>query len=171
MLSLKLICRTQNSFPRLNHFLLVINNTTNRFNSSLQTVKDNFKIATKEDFLNEDKPYIKQTTISSSCINGSEILQELFKLNVDLYKVEENEEAYEYILQRNFNDIKEYIIFLKKLDLREADIGNLITKNPLILKEDIEDLYVRINYLKYKKFSDDKITAIVQKNPFWLTYR
>lgn len=131
---------------------------------SLQNVK-------KETNIYGTIPLIKPETLSTTYINESEILQELFKLNVDLYKVERNKEAYEYILQQNFDNIKQHIVFLKELNMENVDIGKILTKNPLILKEDLNDLKVRINYLQYKRFTDNMITAIVKKNPFWLSYR
>lgn len=116
-------------------------------------------------------PNVQPKTVSSFYINESEVLQELLKLNVNLYKVEKVKEAFDFILQRKFDRIREHIILLKEFNLEDDEIGKLITTNPLILKEDLNDLRVRINYLQYKKFSDEMITAILRKNPFWLSHR
>lgn len=165
------MCKTEKCLSRMMQTLSVSDKTVpdsslqlDKYNSDIQNVQT--KTA-----LGDRKPYVYTKTVSSMFINKSEILQELLKFNVELYKVEKNAEAFDYILQRNFADIKEHIIFLKELDLEDSDIGQLITKNPLILREDLEDLRVRINYLKYKKFSDEMITSILKKNPFWLSQR
>lgn len=102
-------------------------------------------------------------------IKKSETLQELFRLGVNLHKIEENSEATHFILCSTLEDIRKPIEFLK--DLSVDDIGKIITKNPLILKEDLENLLVRVNYLKFKKFSNKMVTRIVQDNPFWLSHR
>lgn len=169
-LSLRTLFKNQPCFLRMVQTLSVLDKASN--NSFLQVKEDNSQIQSVNDEITiADKiPYIKPKTISSCYINESETLQELFKLNVDIHKVEQNVEAYEYILQQKFVDIKEHIIFLKKLNLENVEIGKIITKNPFILKEDLENLKVRINYLKYKRFTDHMIQEVVKKNPFWLTH-
>lgn len=168
---LRTLYKAQTCLLRMVQTLPVLDKISN--NSYLQVKEENSQIQSvnKEITISDKIPYIKPKTVSSSYINDSEILQELFKLNVDLYKVERNTEAYEYILQQKFDDVKEHIIFLKELDLEDIDIGNIITKNPLIFKEDLEDIRVRINYLKYKKFTNIMITEVIKKNPFWLSHR
>lgn len=104
-------------------------------------------------------------------IKKSEVLQELFRLGVNLHQIEKNTEATQFLLRCSFEDIREHIIFLKEVCLEIPRIGRIISKNPLILKEDLEDLKVRVNYLKYKKFDDNMITRIIQENPLWLTHR
>lgn len=115
--------------------------------------------------------YIKPKSVSSTVINQSDVLKELFGFGVDIYKVEQNSEAYKHILQSNVIDIQQRIAFLKQFNLQDNEIGKIITKNPKILQEDLDDLQVRINYLQYKKFSDEMITSILKKNPFWLSHR
>lgn len=146
------------------------NKTVNSNNSSIAPDKAIGNVNT-EVAIYRRIPYIQPKTVSSFYINESEILQELFKLNVNLYEVEQVTEAFDYLLPRKFDDIKDHIIFLKELKLKNEEIGEVITKNPLLLKEDLEDLKVRINYLQYKKFSNEMIKAIIHKNPFWLSHR
>lgn len=170
-LPLRNLCKTQTCFLRMVQTLPVLDKGSNNIlledkedNSHIQSVNNDIAITGQI-------PYIKPKTVSSTYINKSETLQELFKLDVDIHKVEQNAEAFEYILQQKFVDIKEHIIFLKELNLEIADIGKIITKNPFIFKEDLEDLRVRINYLKFKRFTDIMVTKIVKKNPFWLSHR
>lgn len=117
-------------------------------------------------------PYLKPTFNFAAYVNKSETLQELLKLGVNLYKLEKDIDVPPFILSLKFEEnIKPYVIFLYDLGLNEEDIGELITKNPFIFKEDLDDLMVRINYLKTKKFDNAMIQRIVSKNPYWLSFR
>ena len=50
-------------------------------------------------------------------------------------------------------------------------LGNIITKNPYLLKEDLDSLKTRVGYLESKKFTPEMIAMIVEKNPYWLTFK
>lgn len=170
--SVRTFLKVEKCLVRMIQTLPVVEKTPVSNDSSLYAEKNNIPAEKLyEVSVIDELQHTRPKTISSSFVNESEILQELFKLNVDLHKVESNEEAYEYIVTRGFDAIKEHIVFLKQLNLEEPDIGHIITKNPLFLKENIDDLNVRINYLKYKKFTNSMITSIVKKNSFWLSHR
>jgi hypothetical protein len=49
-------------------------------------------------------------------------------------------------------------------------LGFFITKNPLIFKEHFDDLKVRINYLRAKRFTKEMIACIITKAPKFLSY-
>ncbi|RZC36136.1 mTERF domain-containing protein 1, mitochondrial [Asbolus verrucosus] len=116
-------------------------------------------------------PYLKPSFNFAAYVNKSETLQELVKLGVQLYKLEKKAEIPAYILQLDFErDIKNHVIFLSDLGLETCDLGSFITKNPLIFKEDLDNLAVRINYLKFKKFDEKMILRIIQDNPTWLNF-
>lgn len=125
----------------------------------------------KED-ISHIAPFLKPTFNFAAYINKSETLQELLKLGVNLNKLEKNTDVPPFILSLKFEEnIKPYIIFLYDLGLSVEDIGQLITKNPFIFRVDMDDLNVRINYLKAKKFDDAMIQRILSKNPYWLSFR
>ncbi|CAG9864465.1 unnamed protein product [Phyllotreta striolata] len=113
---------------------------------------------------------LRPGAVSSMYVNKSDILQQLLKLGVELYKLEKDPEGMKFILTLKFEDIKDTIIFLKELGVETQQIGYIITKNPLLLKESLDDLKVRINYLQYKKFTPEMITRIIENNPVWLTH-
>jgi mTERF domain-containing protein len=116
-------------------------------------------------------PYLRPSFNFAAYVNKSNTLQKLVELGVELYKLEKNAEVPPYILQLDFDrDIKNHIMFLCELGLQTEDLGKLITKNPFIFKEDLDNLQVRINYLKFKKFNDEMILRIVQHNPMWLSF-
>ncbi|XP_030757317.1 transcription termination factor 3, mitochondrial [Sitophilus oryzae] len=115
--------------------------------------------------------YLKPTFNVASYANKSEIIEQFVKLGVNLHLIEKKiPKAVTFILTLKFDDIKDHLYFLNELGLEKEDIGLLVTKNPFIFKENLNDLNVRITYLKFKHFTDDMIQRIVKKNPFWLSY-
>ncbi|CAH0556752.1 unnamed protein product [Brassicogethes aeneus] len=139
-------------------------------NSDLE-LKEKLEFEIHIEDLNEIDTYLKPTFNFASYINKSPILQEFFKLGVDLYKFEKNQDVAKFILSLNYeNDVHKFVEFFNDLNISHESLGKIITKNPYILKENIEDLVVRINYLKCKKFTPEMITRIVESNPFWLSY-
>lgn len=116
--------------------------------------------------------YLKPTFNLAAYVNKSDTLQQLVKLGVELYKFDKKPELSSYILTLDFEkDIKNHVIYLCDLGVPVTEIGNYITKNPAIFKEKLQDLDVRINYLKSKKFKSEMIQRIISKNPFWLMFR
>ncbi|XP_049865515.1 transcription termination factor 3, mitochondrial [Pectinophora gossypiella] len=115
-------------------------------------------------------PHFPPSFNLAAYVNSSESLQNLLKLNVNLSKIEKKPYVAEKILKLDFEkDIKGHIFFLNDYVDAEA-LGEFITKNPLILCQPLEDLEVRINYLKSKCFSNIQIRRIISKNPFWLMF-
>ncbi|KAF6214205.1 hypothetical protein GE061_008944 [Apolygus lucorum] len=104
-------------------------------------------------------------------VDRSPHLQEFMKLGVNLDKIERTRGAAEVILRLDFErDAKPYIHFLHDHGIPPDELGNFITKNPFIFKEELENLQIRINYLEAKLFSSDSIARIILKNPKWLSH-
>lgn len=117
-------------------------------------------------------PYLKPTFNLAAYVNKSETLQELLKLGVSLHMLEKNVTVPPFILGLDFDrDIKNHVIFLHELGISKEEIGEIITKNPYILKQTLDNMKVRINYLRYKKFDHEMIVRILTRNPFWLMFR
>ena len=73
----------------------------------------------------------------------SEVLQRLVSLGVDLSVVEKVSEAADFVVQANWDaDIQPRLLFLRDVGVEDAKLGHVLTKNPLLLKEDIEDMQV-----------------------------
>lgn len=116
-------------------------------------------------------PYLTPTFTFAKYANKSCTIQELVKLGVSLYKFEEKKEMLEYILSLDFDrDIKPYVTFLHDCGVPADYLGDFLTKNPNILKEDMDDLHTRIRYLRAHEFNIDAIKTIICKNPKWLLY-
>lgn len=131
------------------------------------------KLEIKDDNLPETNPLKTYTPTFNlaAYVNKSECLQEFIKMGVDLNSIERRKGLGEYVLNLDFNNnVKPYILFLADLGVNPDVFGKFITKNPLIFKESIEDLTVRVNYLESKKFTPNQIISIVSKNPYWLMF-
>ncbi|XP_008559579.1 transcription termination factor 3, mitochondrial [Microplitis demolitor] len=115
-------------------------------------------------------PNLLPTFNFAAYANYSETIQELVKLGVELWKLEDSPDKMECILQRNFDDMKPYIQFLHDSGVAVDEIGKFITKNPQIFKQDMDDLKTRIRYLRAHKFSRDDIARIVTSHPCWLNF-
>ncbi|XP_021921985.1 transcription termination factor 3, mitochondrial isoform X3 [Zootermopsis nevadensis] len=116
-------------------------------------------------------PYIRPSFNFAAYINNSPVLQELIKLGVNLHRLERRKGVPEFILQMDFNqNMKEHIRFLHDLGVPADELGDFITKNPWIFKDELDNLQVRVNYLQSKKFSAEMITRVVRKNPHWLSF-
>lgn len=104
-------------------------------------------------------------------VNDSELLKNFVHLGVNLSKLEKRRGIMEFILRLDFErDVKKYLLFLSDLGVPSEAFGYFLTKNPMILKESIEDLTTRIYYLQSKKFEIEQIQQIVTGNPFWLSF-
>lgn len=103
--------------------------------------------------------------------NNSELLQNFVNLGVNLSKIEKRQGLGEFILKLDWDrDVTKYLLFLKDLGVPSEAFGALLTRNPLIFKESIDDLETRIYYLQSKQFNLDSIRRIVTGNPYWLSF-
>lgn len=113
---------------------------------------------------------LKPTYTFASYANNSKTIQELVKLGVDLSKLERKKDLVELVLKMNFEkDVQPYIRFLHDNGVHADDLGKVLTKNIAICRESVDNLQTRINYLESKNFDKDMISAIITKNPIWLT--
>lgn len=117
-------------------------------------------------------PSLKPTFNLAAYVNNSETLQQLIKLGVDLSQIERRKGLSQFILRLDFEkDIKNHIRFLHDVcGLPMEVFGSVLTKNPLIFKENLLDLETRVNYLKSKLFKPTEIARIAEVNPFWLMF-
>ena len=103
-------------------------------------------------------------------VNKSETLSNLVKLGVDLSIIETNVDVANYIVKADFDrDIRPYLMLLLDCGVPDSVLSELITKNPNILLEPLDDLQVTINYLKSKKFTLESVAHLISKAPSLLT--
>lgn len=73
-------------------------------------------------------------------VNQSETLSELVRLGVDLSEVEKKPGAADLLVRLNYYDLKPYLYFLHDCGIAHEKLGYILTKNPFIFRERIEDL-------------------------------
>lgn len=117
------------------------------------------------------EPVLRPSFNLAAYVQKSETLQQLMKLGVNLDRLD-NTDVGQFIANLNFKqDIESYILLLTNdIGVSAENIGRILTKNPNILKESLDDIQVRINYLQLKRFTQDQIAMIVVRNPFWLNH-
>ena len=117
-------------------------------------------------------PIVTPSFNLAAYVNKSEVLQEMVKLGVAIYKWDKMSDVQEMVLKKNFNtDIKPLITFLVDVGVEPDNLGMFLTRNPKILNESLENLQARHNFLVYKKFNGDEISRIYTRNPSWLTFK
>lgn len=121
--------------------------------------------------LDEFAPHLAPTFNLAAYANKSQTLQKFLDLGVDLYKIEKRKGLGQFVLQLDFErDCKDHLMFLNDIGVPPEEFGKFITKNPLIFKETVDDMQIRINYLQSKNFRPHMISRIVVVNPFWLMF-
>lgn len=138
-------------------------------------LKKDMKISHALDECQEDvsfiSAYIQPTFNFASLANKNKTIQELVKLGVALYKIEEKKGGLELLLKSSFEeDVKPYIQFLNDCGLPAEKIGKFLTQNPFIIQKDLDDLKTRVRYLRAHNFTPEMIVKIVDVNPYWLSY-
>ncbi|XP_077989839.1 transcription termination factor 3, mitochondrial-like [Glandiceps talaboti] len=104
-------------------------------------------------------------------VDQSETLSKLVKLGVNLSEVDKRGSFKDYLVKLDFErDIQGNILFLHDIGIKDESLGKLLTKNPFLLAVDLDKLTVRRGYLKEKKFTDDAITQIVNRAPYFLNF-
>lgn len=124
-------------------------------------------------FLEELRPPIKRSFNLAAYVNQSKTLQELIKLGVSLFDIENtNYSAAKYYVNLDFErDCVDHIKFLRGNGLNDKNIGRFISEFPMIFKEDIDDLQIRINYLTAKGFTRKMISSAINKSAVILSLK
>lgn len=104
-------------------------------------------------------------------VDHSETLQKLVMLGVDLSKLEKRPKVGTFLLKLDFEkDISKILFFLKDVGVEDSQLGPLLTKNPFILSEDLDNLQKRVAYLRSRKFSQEAIARMVSRAPYLLNF-
>nr|XP_040044297.1 transcription termination factor 3, mitochondrial isoform X1 [Gasterosteus aculeatus aculeatus] len=104
-------------------------------------------------------------------VDHSETLSKLVQLGVNLWKIEQRPNVGSMLLRLNFNaDVAPRLLFLKEIGVEDSRFGYIITRNPFILTESLENLQSRVNYLKSKKFSSETVASMVSRAPYLLNF-
>ncbi|XP_074543104.1 transcription termination factor 3, mitochondrial [Halichoeres trimaculatus] len=104
-------------------------------------------------------------------VDQSETLSKLVQLGVDLWKLEQRPNVGSMLLRLNFNtDVAPRLLFLNAIGVENSRLGYIITHNPFILTESLENLQARVDYLKSKKFRSETVASMVSRAPYLLNF-
>ena len=100
--------------------------------------------------------------------NSNPVVRTLIEMGVELRQWDRNPAIGSSILKLDFErDVKPRLLFLHDLSIAADKHVSIIQNNPGIFQQSVDDLKVRIEYLKSKKFSDQDIKDIVTSAPRW----
>ena len=112
----------------------------------------------------------KKSRNLATYVNDSTVLSNLVALGVNLSTVEKNVDVAEHLVKADHDrDVAPYLLFLHKTGVADADLGAFLTKNAGVFLESLENLQIRVDYLRSKKFDTAAIARIVTKAPTLLT--
>ena len=100
--------------------------------------------------------------------NSNKTLQTFIEMGVIIREWDKDTSIGSFVLQLDLErDVKPRLIFLHDLGLPAETHAGIITKNPHIFRESLDDLNVRVEYLRSKRFTDEAIRTIITKAPRW----
>ena len=104
-------------------------------------------------------------------VNESKTLQQLLQLGIDLRLIYLfNRDIANRLLRMDMQrDLRPRLLWLKQLGLNGEQISHMLNYNAFLFTEPIEDMQVRVNYLKSKRFSTQCIARIAHETPLILT--
>ncbi|CAL8371921.1 unnamed protein product [Boreogadus saida] len=104
-------------------------------------------------------------------VDESETLSKLVQLGVKLWKLEQRPNVGTMLLKLDFQtDVVPRLLFLKEMGVEDSGLAYILSDNPFILKEDLENLHARVNYLKSQKFSPETVASMVTRAPYLLNF-
>lgn len=104
-------------------------------------------------------------------VDKSETLSKLVQLGVNLWKLEQRPNVGSMLLRLDFEtDVAPRLLFLKDIGVEDSRLGYIISHNPFILTESLENLETRVNYLKSKNFSSETVASMVSRAPYLLNF-
>jgi len=122
---------------------------------------------TKEQLLNIRAS--RPTMTLASLVPQSKTLQNLVDLGVALHKWDEKGKL-PMAAKLDFDrDVAPLVRLLADITVSPDVISHMLTRNPELLEEPLEDIQVRLNYLAIKNFSKDAIVTLISESPKWLS--
>lgn len=103
-------------------------------------------------------------------VNKSPVLTTFVQMGVFIRKWDNDPSLARLVLNLDLEkNVKPFLIFLHDIGVPSESHAFIITKNPAVFQESMQDLTNRIGYLKSKKFSEEDIVKILCKAPKWLS--
>ncbi len=118
-----------------------------------------------------NKPGIRPTFNLASVANEMTTLQRLVDLGVKVGNWEQNghiEQAFTIDFKL---DVVPRIHFLMDNDIKADQLGHILTENPQLFQQDMDQLQTRVKYLKYQNFTKLQIRNVILKSDSkWLNH-
>lgn len=111
------------------------------------------------------KPNLQPSFNFASYVNDSPLLTELIGLGVDLVKWEKGQIPDEVIQMDLTHDLKPILRHMRKIGIKDSDIGSILTRNPYILINGPSEFKEKTNYFLRKKFTPDQLATIAKGAP------
>lgn len=140
--------------------------------TSIFSIFSKFDVAKHDEFLQTLRPQGKRSYNLAAYVNQSPSLQQLLRLGVSLYDIENtNYKAASRLLTLNFErDCVDHIRFLVDIGLHKRNLGRFISEYPEVFDVPIDDLQARINYLESKNFTRHQITQALNRSSCIIRY-
>lgn len=124
-------------------------------------------------YLQDLNPPMKRSYNLASYVNHSRTLQELLKLEVSLFDIENtNYEAAKSLLSLDFDrDCVAHIKFLVDNGLKKRNLGRFISEFPTLFSQHIDDLQTRLNYYEVKGFTREQIGHALNKSSHFIAHK
>lgn len=104
-------------------------------------------------------------------VDKSETVSKLVQLGVSLWKLEQRPNVGSMLLKLDFEiDVAPKLLFLKGIGVEDSRFGYIISHNPFILTQSLENLETRVNFLMSKKFSLETVASMVARAPYLLSF-
>lgn len=112
----------------------------------------------------------RPTMTLGSLIQESDTLKRLVDLGVGLH-IWDREGHLGLAAKLDFDrDVVHIIRFLSTHGVNDESLGPILTWNPGLLEEELEDLNQRVLYLQSKKFTRQEIAILITQSPMWLSF-
>lgn len=123
-------------------------------------------------FIDNIRPPLKRSFNLASYVNSSKTLQELVKIGVSLYDIENvYPKAAQQLLQLDYErDCVKYLKLLVASGLKTSNTGRFISEFPDIFQVPILELQTRFEYLKSKGFSYSQIVMALNRSSTIIAY-
>ncbi|XP_061752706.1 transcription termination factor 3, mitochondrial [Nerophis ophidion] len=117
-------------------------------------------------------PPIPPTSTSlQDYVDHSETLTKLVQMGVPLWKLQQRPHVGSMLLRLDFHtQVAPRLLFLKETGVEDSLLGQVVSLNPFILTEDLDNLRARVHYLRSKKFPAGEVASMVSRAPYLLNF-
>ncbi|RMZ98431.1 transcription termination factor mitochondrial [Brachionus plicatilis] len=103
-------------------------------------------------------------------VNKSPVLRTFVEMGVFIRKWDQDPSIAKLVLNLDLEKhVKPFLIFLHDIGVPAESHAFIITKNPAVFQDSLQDLVNRVDYLKSKNFDKQAIVRIVMQAPKWLS--